>query len=287
MYKVIKAAAVSLRAKPWDKSHNADKMEKFIRLAARKRPDLVVLPEGVLEGYCVADVVLDPRRADEFATLAEPIDGPYIRRFQELAQRLKLCLCFGFAERVGGEVYNAAIFIDHSGHICGKHHKVDLDEGHHPHWRFNRVGSKLRAFDTPLGRCGILICADRGNSLVARALALDGARLILIPTYGSRSRIQNGFVLARARENGVAVVQANRGMNMMVSKGEMVAYKWGMDQITVAEVEAPVEISPANARAAEKAYFATHDQNLKARYLGYLPGIQQRRRQSGVPPFPY
>ena len=149
------------------------------------------------------------------------------------------------------------------------------------------MGSKLRAFDTPLGRCGILICADRGNPLVARALALDGARLILIPTYGSRSRIQNGFVLARARENGVAVVQANRGMNMMVSKGEMVAYKWGMDRITVAEVEAPVEISPANARAAEKAYFATHDQNLEARYLGYLPGIQQRRRQSGVPPFPY
>ena len=54
--------------------------------------------------------------------------------------------------------------------------------------------------------------------------------------------------MARARENGVAVVQANRGMNMMVSKGEMVAYKWGMDRITVADVEVPVEISPANAR---------------------------------------
>ena len=76
--------------------------------------------------------------------------------------------------------------------------------------------------------------------MVARALALDGARLILIPTYGSRTRIQNGFVMARARENGVAVVQANRGMNMMVSKGEMVAYKWGMDQITVVDVEVPV-----------------------------------------------
>ena len=93
--------------------------------------------------------------------------------------------------------------------------------------------------------------------------------------------------MARARENGVAVVQANRGMNMMVSKGEMVAYKWGMDQITVVDVEVPVEISPANARAAENAFFATLDKNLEARYLGYLPGIQQRRRQSGIPPFPY
>ena len=46
----MKAAAVSLRGKPWDKAPNADKMEKFIRLAARKRPDLVVLPEGLLGG---------------------------------------------------------------------------------------------------------------------------------------------------------------------------------------------------------------------------------------------
>ena len=66
----------------------------------------------------------------------------------------------------------------------------------------------------PLGRCGIVICADRGNPMVARPLALDGARLILIPTYGSRTRIQNGFVLARARENGLALIQANHDMNM-------------------------------------------------------------------------
>lgn len=50
MYNVVKAAAVSLRGNPWDKAHHADKMEKFIRLAARKRPDLVVLPEGPLGG---------------------------------------------------------------------------------------------------------------------------------------------------------------------------------------------------------------------------------------------
>ncbi|MCY3757523.1 MAG: hypothetical protein OXG96_07345 [Acidobacteria bacterium] len=50
MYNVVQAAAVSLRGKPWDKAPNADKMEKFIRFAARKRPDLVVLPEGLLEG---------------------------------------------------------------------------------------------------------------------------------------------------------------------------------------------------------------------------------------------
>ena len=98
MYKVIKAAAVSLRAKPWDKSHNADKMEKFIRLAARKRPDLVVLPEGVLEGYCVAEVV-HPRRADEFATLAEPIDGPCIRRFRPTAEALSLLRPSVWAEK--------------------------------------------------------------------------------------------------------------------------------------------------------------------------------------------
>jgi len=231
MFTTVKVAAVSLFPKPWDKVENSEKMEKFICRAANKNPDLIVLPEGVLEGYCVADVVLDPRLGKKFIDLAEPIHGPYIQHFQQLAKEKNLCLCFGFVERVGQKAFNSAIFIDHHGEICGHYRKVNLEEGNHPKWYFNCVGNKLRAFNTPLGRCGIIICADRGNPMIVRALALDGARMILIPTFGSKTKIQNGFVLARARENGIPVVQANRGMNMMVSKGEMIAYEWGNDRI--------------------------------------------------------
>jgi len=198
--------------------------------------------------------------------IAEPIDGSYIARFRGLARELATCLCFGLAERIGDEVFNCAVFIDQTGQLCGRYHKTQLAEGAHPSWSFNRIGSRLRAFDTPLGRAGMLICNDRSNPRISRALALDGARLLLIPTAGSRKASQNRSVLARGRENGVAVVQANVGMAMLVSKGEMVGYQWGHDRILAGEVEVPVAPSAEAARRAEAEYLELQGPEMRCRY---------------------
>ena len=99
-----------------------------------------------------------------------------------------------------------------------------------------------------------MICNERWEPLIARALVLDGARLLLVPAYGSRRRDQNLAVLARARENGVPVVEANVGVNLIISKGQKVAYQWGTDRITIAEVEVPAPVSRPNARAVEQQY---------------------------------
>ena len=215
----------------------------------------------------VNDVIRHPDRADAMLEVAEPIDGPYIRRFQRLAKTLDTCLCFGFAERIGREAYNAAIFIDREGDILGKYHKVQLAEGTHPTWYFNRIGQSIRAFDTPLGRAGILICNDRWNPMIARSLVLDGAQLILIPSKGSKARRQNRAVLARARENGVPIVEANVGMNLIVSKGEIVAYKWGNDKITTAVIDVPVAPSTTTARNYEREYLEQQGPEMERRYL--------------------
>ena len=45
-------------------------------------------------------------------------------------------------------------------------HKMQFAEGYDKSWYFNRPGKKIRAFDTPLGRCGMLICNDRWNPLL-------------------------------------------------------------------------------------------------------------------------
>ena len=266
MFTCIKAAAVSLKPKKWDKGYNADKMERYFREAARGGPDLILETEGALEGYCVMDVLEGRRTAEEMLAVAEPIDGPYIGRFRRLAEELGTCLCFGFAERIGGEVYNAAVFIDADGEIRGKYHKTQFAEGTHPSCSFNRVGGALRAFDTPFGRAGFVICNDRWNSMIARTLVLDGAGFILIPSYGSKSREQNEAVLARARENGVPIVEANVGMNLMVSKGEVVAYDWGNDKITMGVIEIPAAPSMSAAREYERRYVALQGPEMARRY---------------------
>ena len=266
MYDTIKATAISIKPKKWDKAYNAYKMEALFSEASRDKPDLILATEGVLEGYVVMDVIERRKSAEAMLEIAEPVDGTYVTRFQRLAKTLKTCLCFGFAERVGDEVYNSAVFIDGQGTICGRYHKAQLAEGTHPTWYFNRVGKSLRAMDTPLGRLGILTCNDRWTPLIARTLVLDGARLLLIPSYGSKRRRQNQAVLARARENGVPIVEANVGMNLIITKGEIAAYQWGNDQITTAVIHLPIAPSPAAARTGEAEYVGRQEQEMDRRY---------------------
>lgn len=277
MYNSVKVAAISLKPVKWDKPANADRMEAFFVAAAKDEPRLILTTEGLLEGYVIMDVVEGRASPEAMLEIAEPIDGPYIQRFRRLAKTLHTCLCFGFAERVDHEAYNCALFIDHEGEICGKYHKVQLAEGTHPSWTYNRVGKQIRAFDTPIGRAGIVICNDRWNPLIARTLVLDGAQVILISSYGSKTKAQNETVLARARENGVPIVEANVGMNLIISKGEIVAYKWGNDQITTAVIEVPEPPSTDAARRSEAEYLRQQGPEMEKRYKKTMDKLAQEK----------
>jgi predicted amidohydrolase len=266
MYTTIRAAAISMLPKKWDKPSNAAKMEHLMRQAARDAPDVIVTIEGALEGYVVYDVIEGRRTADEMLQIAEPLDGPYVRQFQQLARELDICLCFGFAERIEDEIFNTVVFVDNAGEICGRYHKSQFAEGTHSSWHFNRIGKRLRAFDTPFGRAGMLICNDRWNPLIARSIVLDGAQALYIPTYGNTSKAQNEAVKTRARENGVPIVQANVGQNLVVNKGEMVAYQRGYDKITLASIDIPAAASQAVARASEQEYLELQGPEMERRY---------------------
>lgn len=273
MYRSVRAAALSIKPKKWDKTANADKLEDFVRQAAAEGAELVVAPEGFLEGYIVMEVIEDPDLRADMWEIAEPPDGPYLQRFSNLARELSIVLCFGYAERRDDGVYNAAIIFGPEGEHCGTYYKTQLAEGSCDDWDFNRLGSDLRAIDTPLARVGTMICNDRWNPLIARAQVLDGAQVILIPSFGSRSREQNLTVIARARENGVPVVEANVGVNLIVSKGEVAAYVWGTDQISVATIEIPLPPSAANARAAELEFMNWRVPEMQRRYERHMENL--------------
>ena len=261
-FRRVKAAAISMKPRKWDKAWNADQLEGYFRKAARKGAHLALAPEGIIEGYVVSDVIERPELAPRMFRTAEPLDGPTVRRFKALARELGICVALGLAERRGGNVYNCAVFIDHKGKLRGAHRKTQLYEGCHDSWYFNRLGKTLRAFDTPLGRVGFLICNERWNPAIARAIVLDGAQSLLIPSFGNRGKAQNAAVLARARENGVPVVEANVGVNLIVSKGEQVAYHWGTDHLTVADIDIPEPVSTRTARMAERVFLRLRPQRV-------------------------
>ena len=208
---------------------------------------------------------------------AVSLQGPEIGRFRTLARELGMCLAFGLAERIGGDVYNCAVFIDGAGEIRGTYHKMQLAEGYHDDWWFNRLGTRSRAFATPFGKCGVLICNDRWNPDIARIPVLDGARYLLIPSYGSRGRHQDRAVLARARENGVPIVEANVGVTLIISKGEVVACERRVDAMTVGVIDVPAAPSTANRDRQEETFLRWRAEEMPNRFQQ-----GEARRRAGV-----
>lgn len=235
----VRVAAISFRPKKFDLAGNADKLEIAFRQAKRGGAEIAVGPEGSLEGYVVNEIIAGECDARKMLDVAIPIDHAVIQRFQQLSDELKLCLVFGFAERIGDDVFNSAVFIDHNGRICGKYHKMQLAEGYDPAWWFNRLGSSSRAFDTPYGRCGLLICNDRRNAALAQILVLDGARFLLIPAFGSNKISQDDVVLSRGLEQGIPVVEANVGVTLIVNNGKIATVDRREDAITFGEITIP------------------------------------------------
>ncbi len=256
MFRDVRVAAISFKPVKLDLEGNADRLEETFREAAADGAELAVAPEGVLEGYIVNEIIDGEIPDKEMNRVSLTMRSKTIGRFRELARSLNMCLAFGLAERIDGEVYNCAVFLDHRGRLRGRYHKMQLAEGHHRSWWFNRLGRQSRAFDTPFGRAGMVICNDRWNPDIARIPVLDGARYLLIPSFGSRSRAQDRAVLARARENGVPIVEANVGVTLIVNKGEIVAMSRKVNSITHGTISVPAPPSLQNRDRHERRFLA-------------------------------
>lgn len=265
---VLRVAAISFVPQKFDLDGNADRLETAFRQAKKGKAQIAVGPEGALDGYVVNEIIAGEEPADKMNSVAVTVDSPVIQRFQRLARELEMCLVFGFAERIGKDVFNCAVFIDHTGKVCGKYHKMQLAEGYHPSWWFNRLGRRSRAFDTPFGRCGLLICNDRWNPALAKIPVLDGARFLLIPSFGSRNPSQDEAILARGKENGVPVVEANVGVTLIVDGNEISAADRDQEGITFGEIHIPPAIKqrPAERDKVEREFLQWRKREMQKRY---------------------
>jgi predicted amidohydrolase len=209
---MVRMAAV---AAPFDR----DLEGAFVRIAAliaRARADgvgLLALPEACLGGYLSS---LDGT-ADGPPALR--LDGPEIARLALLAG--DLVVTAGYCEDAGGGVrYNSAVCVSGDG-ILGTHRKVHQPLAEDASYG---AGDEFAAFDTPIGRLGMMICYDKAFPESARTLALDGAEIVVCMSAwpGSRTdphpdlaqdRWKRRFDLfdqVRALENQIVWLSANQ-----------------------------------------------------------------------------
>ncbi|MBM3573046.1 MAG: carbon-nitrogen hydrolase family protein [Alphaproteobacteria bacterium] len=123
-------------------------------------------------------------------------------------------------------MYNAAMVCNRAGEVVGTYRKTHIP-AYFPNEKAGGTGSyekfyftpgeSLPVFDLDGVKFGIQICNDRLYPEPSRALALQGAAIIFMPICFSvysdpahRSSIWEVPLRARAYENGVYVVAANR-----------------------------------------------------------------------------
>ncbi len=158
---------------------NLDRAETFVREAARRGAQIVLLPEVFHEFFFI--IYLDMKYFDS----AEPIPGPITERMQGLAKELGIVLVVPIYERVERSVYyNSAAVIDADGRLLGTYRKnhIPLSTLFYEKLYFKPGNLGYPVFPTAFGRVGILICHDRHYPEGARALALNGAEILLVPS---------------------------------------------------------------------------------------------------------
>lgn len=188
--------------RPWDKDANVATLERMARQAARDGADVVVTPEGFVEGYVWHDDLPKDFTRERYIEVGETVDGPVMTRLAALAAELHVYLAVGFAERRDEHMYNSVAVLSPTGDIASlyaKTHTADDDE-----W-FNSRGTEFPVFDTPFGRFGTLICMDRQLPETSRILAVKGAQVILVPAWGMYGEINDVMMRTRAFENGVYI----------------------------------------------------------------------------------
>ena len=146
------------------------------------------------------------------------LDGPEIAHLVALAGPTTVCL--GFTEEAPGGPYSTGVCLSGDG-VHGIQRKVHIPPAETLCYQ---PGEGFAAFDTPVGRMGMLLCYDKLFPEAARALTLDGADLIAAPAawpvcrretarFISRDRQTRQFDLAdsmRSIENQVVLVSANQ-----------------------------------------------------------------------------
>jgi predicted amidohydrolase len=199
--RVLRVAGIVLKWIRAEKEANYRRIEPLIREAAQHGAQLVVTTECFLDGYSAEDQAISD---EAYRALGEPIpDGPYFKRLAGLARELRIYLVAGILEADGNDRFNTAVFIGPDGRLLGKYHKQRMDE----EIRRNTPGKLSTVHDTPFGKMGVLICADRRYPDVVRRFRENGAEFLICPSggmFGSKKNDQ--IVRARSKENNLPIV---------------------------------------------------------------------------------
>ncbi|MGL3608200.1 carbon-nitrogen hydrolase family protein [Rhizobium sp. G187] len=182
----------------------------LVREAVDRGAKLLLLPEYA--GLVLAGQLDQDTRSDLHGSIAgiQPLIPAWVELCEELARTHAIVFQPGSAPVLDPDgLYRNRAFLFGPDGLIGHQDKIIMTRFEREQWGIAGAVDGLKAFDTPLGKLGILICYDNEFPMLAHTLAEQGVDLILAPsctdTLAGAYRVRIG-AQARALENQIAVL---------------------------------------------------------------------------------
>ncbi|MEK6859661.1 MAG: carbon-nitrogen hydrolase family protein [Nanoarchaeota archaeon] len=192
------------------KKDNLKKIKKYIRMAAKRKADIICFPESCLH-----------------KTEILHFENRIIKEIREECRKNSIWCIITEDIVLKKKPYNTALLIDRGGEIRGKYKKI------HIHDEDVRAGKKTRIFKTDFAKIGIVICWDLTFPELFRKMKEKGAEIVFCPSqwcyenkaYDKKHKereisLLKSLVSARAFENVYFVALCNP----LVDREDMVSY---------------------------------------------------------------
>lgn len=178
MSRMVTVAATQMTC-DWDREANVDRAEGLIRRAAERGAQIILLQELFETPYFCKD------QKPEYFALAAPLQGhPLVERMRALARELEVVLPVSFFERAEQAYFNSLVVLDADGSAFPVYRKSHIPDGpgYQEKFYFSPGDTGFQVCRTRFGTIGAAICWDQWFPEAARAMALQGAELLLYPT---------------------------------------------------------------------------------------------------------
>lgn len=195
---------------------------------------------------------------------AETVPGPVTELFSAKARELEVVVVLNLFERAGDLCYDCSPVIDADGTLLGSTRMIHItdyelfyEQGYYaPGDNYSLV------YDTAVGKVGVAICYDRHYPEYMRALALQGARLVVVPQAGTTGEWPEGLYEAEmqvaAFQNGYFTALCNRvgqeeeldfaGESFVCAPdGRVIARATGAEEVLICDIDFK-EVSESHAR---------------------------------------
>jgi N-carbamoylputrescine amidase len=207
----MKIAVAQIHGSP-DRDANRAQAANLVKQASKEGAKLIVFPEmSILEFF--------PRVVHryEFFDLAEPIPGPTLEWFADLAREHGIQIVYNHYERSPEHLFfDTSVVTDRTGKYVGRQRMMHVAEepGYDEKFYYTPGWDRYHVFELEGWRFGIAICYDRHFPEVFRSFILQGAELVLVPTAVAATEpfaeVYELEMKAAAVTHGVYIAMANR-----------------------------------------------------------------------------